>query len=215
MIKINKLIQILSDMEIDTKDYDTKDNNFIKGLYNKNPSLAITAIIKNNKWYYLEIMRDYTDINEDFMVGALFDSVNEAIKNYDADSVNKSYIIISGSIFKFKINDRVKYYNADKRSLDYHNVNTVSQSVLREEGYEIENNNLYDYCQELDPFEKIELKDEIMRSDILGIRKKILLLIIESEGKITNSDIAEHFGFVKSNVTYHLQEIRENYSFFG
>lgn len=204
-----KLIDILKNIDINTEGVDTHDNQQIYEIYLDEPDRAITLILKQNKGYYIEIMKGYTDIEEDFIIGALFDSIKEAFQDYPHDRVSKNYVKISGTIFKHKLINKTKYNKANKRTLDYKNTDTISRSEMEEIGQQINSNHFDSLQGKLDPFKKIELEDEIKRSNLKGIQKKILLMIIETEGRVNYSDIADNFGFSKQNVSYHIQEIKD------
>lgn len=211
MEKINKLLERLNGRGKENEDINTHDNEKIKEIYEEDRSSAIALMLKQNHKYYKKVLKDYSKFDDDFLLGSLLDAINEALSDFSPEDIsNINYMILSVNILKYKISHRNDYKEAYKRTLDFDTINSFEN--IKEKSKE-PTEGIFDYCGELDPFKKIELESDIKSSNLTGMQKKILLFIIECEGKVTLRDIGEYFGFSKQNAWEHLQKIKENCDF--
>jgi len=190
----------------DDIDY-TEIENF-KKLCDKNISDAISFLLFNNINYYLTIVNDFHSLSNDFLVGAILDSIYTSIQEIDYCKSIHNYIRFSGKILKRNLLDEVKTKNYYKRKIDSKNVTVGSYEDINRNNVGINEDMIINLNLPINDFDKIEMIEAIKNEDLLKIRKKILLMIVDGEGKITITDIANELGVSQQNISYHLKVLK-------
>ena len=185
----------------------TEINNF-KNLCDTNISDAISLLLFNNINYYLTIVNDFHNLSNDFIVGSILDSIYIAIEEIDYCKSIHNYIRFSGKILKRNLLDEVKTKNYYKRKIDSKNIEVDSFEDISRNNVGINEDMVIDLNSPINKLDKVEMKESILNEDLLEIRREILLMIVEGEGKITVTDIADELGVSQQNISYHLKVLK-------
>ncbi|MFW6282026.1 MAG: ArsR/SmtB family transcription factor [bacterium] len=190
------------------KDYTEIDN--FKNLCKENLSDAIAFLLFDNINYYLTIVNDFHNLSNDFIVGAILDSIYTSIKEINYCESIQNYIRFSGKILKRNLLDEIKTKNYYKRKIDSKNVEVGSYENISRNNVGINEEMIIDLNSPIGEFDKIEMLEAIKKEDLLRIRKEILLMIVRGEGKITITDISKELNVSQQNVSYHLKYLKNN-----
>lgn len=193
----------------DNIDY-TKVDNF-KELCDENLSDAISFLLFENVNYYLTIVNDFHNLSNDFIVGAILDSIYKSIEEIDYCNTIKNYIRLSGKILKRNLLDEVKTKNYYKRKIDSKNVDVGSYEDISRHNVGIDEDMIIKTNSPINSFDKIEMRESVEKSNLIDIRKQILLIIIEGEAKVSVTDISKELNVSQPNITYHLNVLKKDH----
>lgn len=202
-----KLDNLIRGIEPNTEEVDVDDNIAIKELFNRNKSRAIELILKTHKNYYYEIISSFHNLTHSFLVGAVLDSIYEALRGYELDDKQDTYTTMSGTILKNKLLDKIKADRTDKRVL---NSDSLSLDELEEKGYSPNTHIKFINEARQKNLNTVELIDYIETcEDLSDIQKKIVKVIIRHNGNLYQLDIADKLNISRQVVAYHLKQLKE------
>jgi DNA-binding transcriptional ArsR family regulator len=202
-----KLDNLIRDIESNTEEIDVDNNIAIKELFNRDKSRAIELILKTHKNYYYEIISSFHNLTHSFLVGAVLDSIYEALRGYDLDERQDTYTTMSGTILKNKLLNKIKADKTDKRIL---NSDSLSLDELEEKGYSPNTHIKFVNEARQKNLNVVELVDYIETcEDLSDIQKEIVKVIIKHNGNLYQLDIADKLGVSRQVVAYHLKQLKE------
>lgn len=179
--------------QLERIDIDTDDDVLLEEVYKQDKSYVIQAVIANNIGYYQQVTKKFDNIDDSVIYGFVLESINCALTEYTAEELDHSYKATAREILENKIMDYYKKQNRIKRGGD---AEFVSIDVLQDCGQDPSYKDTYN----------IELKDNIMSSELTGIQKKICLYTAE---KYSTKDIAEILGVSRQNIEKHYEKISQ------
>lgn len=209
---MNKQLDILvNSIQKNIKNIDTKDNKKIKDLYIVNKNRAIELLVKDNSNYYYEIVSDFKSISEEYLLGAILDSIYEALEKYELDNKDKTYITLSGIILKNKLINKIKHNSTKKKGGESKD---SSFDDIKNKGYDFDNKSVLNWRENLNGYSKFDIIDAINTNKNLSIiQKQIAIMCVKSEGRVFQEDLAKQFNMSQQAISYHLKKIRKEENF--